>query len=198
MRNQGRATGTGSWSQAGAHNLENALAAMLGARHAGVPLERCIAALDTFAGVKRRLEVRGQVGGVTVYDDFAHHPTAIGRTLQALRQRVGAGRIVAVFEPRSNSMKMGVHTAALAPALAPADRVWLYRPPDLGWDPVSVCEPLGEKASVSAELDRLVADLAAESRSGDHILIMSNGDFGGLHGRLLRALENAASERALP
>jgi UDP-N-acetylmuramate: L-alanyl-gamma-D-glutamyl-meso-diaminopimelate ligase len=128
------------------------------------------------------------VGGVRVYDDFAHHPTAIARTLAGLRRRVGSDRIIAVLEPRSQTMRLGVHRHTLGPALAAADEIWLHAPPDLGWDTSEVLSGFGPRGHVSREVDTLANELAARSRPGDHVLIMSNGGFGGLHGKLLAAL----------
>jgi len=185
----GASAGSVEWSMIGAHNVENALAAIAAASHAGVAPATAISALRQFAGVKRRLEVRGSVGGITVYDDFAHHPTAIEFTVDGLRRRVGRdARIVAVLEPRSNTMRMGVHREALARSLQGADQTWFYNPPNLGWDISSTIAPLGTRAHVSHEVGDLVAQLAANLRSGDHVLVMSNGGFGGLHGRLLETL----------
>jgi UDP-N-acetylmuramate: L-alanyl-gamma-D-glutamyl-meso-diaminopimelate ligase len=166
----------------------NALAAIAAARHVGVPPERAARALGAFRGVKRRMEIRGVVDGVTVYDDFAHHPTAIATTLSGLRARVAGARIVAVLEARSNTMKLGVHREQMAPALALADRAWLLNPPDIGWDLPSAVAALGARASLAASVDELVKGLADDSRPGDHILVMSNGGFGGLHDKLLAAL----------
>ena len=185
---QGKQVGHAHSPLLGPHNAENALAACLAARHAGVPLERSLPALARFQGVKRRLELRGTVRGVHVYDDFAHHPTAIANTLAGLRARVGRERILAVLEPRSNTMKLGIHKDTLAPSLAAADRVYLYRPANLGWDLSGVAAALGPRATVASELDELTRLLNAEARAPDHILIMSNGGFGGLHERLLSAL----------
>ncbi len=134
----GHSRGTVQWSLIGAHNMENALAAIAAARHAGVEVPQAIAALREFKGIARRMQLRGEVGGVRVYDDFAHHPTAIATTLDGLRRRSGAARIIAVLEPRSYTMRMGVHQHTLAPSLAAADQVWLYTPPDLGWDTAAV------------------------------------------------------------
>ncbi len=184
----GRPRGTVSWSLIGAHNMENALAAIAGARHVGVPVEQAIDALQSFEGIARRMQLRGEVNGVRVYDDFAHHPTAIATTVDGLRRRVGGSRIVAVLEPRSNTMKMGVHRSTLAPSLDAADEVWLFTPPDLGWDASPIIAELGGKAHSSSDVDSLAAALAKGSRPGDHVLIMSNGGFGGLHGKLLAAL----------
>ena len=183
-----RVVGQARWDLIGAHNAENALAALLAARHAGVAPGSALAALGSFRNVRRRMEVRGCVRGVTVYDDFAHHPTAIASTLEGLRQRVGAARILAALEPRSATMKVGHHRDTLASALAAADRVFLFRPPDLGWDLTTVLAPLGARGSAVPEIDALAAAIAAEARSGDHVLVMSNGGFGGLHGKLLARL----------
>ncbi len=183
-----RAVGTVEWSLLGAHNMENALAAIAAARHAGVSVPHSIAALKSFAGIARRMQLRGEAGGVQVYDDFAHHPTAIATTLDGLRRRVGKARIIAVLEPRSHTMRMGVHRDTLAPSLRGADAVWLYAPPDLGWDVGAVARALGERAQVRGEIDTLVRDLAAATRAGDQVLVMSNGGFGGLHDKLLAAL----------
>ncbi len=184
----GVALGTLEWSLLGAHNMENALAAIAAARHAGVEPARSLAALRAFQGVARRMQLRGEVGGVRVYDDFAHHPTAIATTLDGLRRRSGAARIVAVLEPRSHTMRMGVHQHTLAPALAAADEVWLYTPPDLGWDTGAVLAALGNRAHTSGDVDALARELARHARPGDQVLIMSNGGFGGLHEKLLIAL----------
>jgi UDP-N-acetylmuramate: L-alanyl-gamma-D-glutamyl-meso-diaminopimelate ligase len=184
----GRPLGTVRWDLLGAHNAENALAAIGAARHAGVSVDRAIAALAGFKGVKRRMELRGEVRGIAVYDDFAHHPTAIAYTIDGLRRKVGGKRIVAVLEPRSATMRMGVHRDTLAPALAAADAVWMFAPPDLGWDAGAVVESLGAKGRVARSLDELLAGLVAAALPGDQVLVMSNGGFGGLHGKLLEAL----------
>ena len=141
-----------------------------------------------FRGVKRRMEVRGVVDGVTVYDDFAHHPTAIETTLKGLRARVGGQRIIAVLEPRSNTMKLGVHRDQLAPSLAVADRTWFLNAKDLGWDLQGAVSGMGDRVSLAGTVEELVNGLAAQVRTGDHVLIMSNGGFGGLHDKLLAAL----------
>ena len=184
----GRPRGTVNWSLIGAHNMENALAAIAAARHAGVPVGHAIDALQSFKGIARRMQLRGEANGVRVYDDFAHHPTAISTTIDGLRRRVGQERIIAVLEPRSNTMKMGVHQKTLGPSLAGADDVWLYTPPDLGWDVTPIIASLGAKGHSSHDVDSLAAELAKAARGGDHVLIMSNGGFGGLHGKLLAAL----------
>ena len=182
------AVGEVRWPLIGLHNVDNALAAIGAARHAGVTAQRACAALAGFTGVRRRMELRGQAGGVQVYDDFAHHPTAIATTIEGLRRRVGRERIVAVLEPRSNTMRAGVHRDTLADSLRGADSVWLYAPADLGWDAAAAMAQLGAQAHVAADVDALLAGLGAELRSGDHALLMSNGGFGGLHERLLKLL----------
>jgi UDP-N-acetylmuramate: L-alanyl-gamma-D-glutamyl-meso-diaminopimelate ligase len=142
------------------------------------------------------MQLRGEVNGVRVYDDFAHHPTAITTTVDGLRRRVGRARIIAVLEPRSNTMKMGVHRDTLAMSLSGADDVWLYAPADIGWDTDSVVKALGPRGHASHDIDNLASQLADVSRSGDHVLIMSNGGFGGLHGKLLVELERRAKGAA--
>jgi UDP-N-acetylmuramate: L-alanyl-gamma-D-glutamyl-meso-diaminopimelate ligase len=183
----GQRVGTVDWDLLGAHNRANALAAIAAARHAGVAPEKAAEALAAFRNVKRRMEVRGTVGGVTVYDDFAHHPTAIAATIEGLRSRVQGARILAVLEPRSNTMKLGVMKAELAPSLAGAERIYCYTA-NLGWDAAPVLAPLGARASCHDDLDALVAAIAAEARAGDHVLVMSNGGFGGIHAKLLARL----------
>ncbi len=188
----GQPLGTLAWDQSGRHNMHNALVALAAARHAGVPPHQALDALARFAGVKRRMELRGEVAGVRIYDDFAHHPTAIATTLDGLRKRVGGERIIAVLEPRSNSMRMGTHNASLAAALAAADLVHLFAPADLGWDPAPWLAPLGARASVFGRLEDIVARVVSEAAPGDHLLVMSNGGFGGIHQKLLDALAGRA------
>jgi UDP-N-acetylmuramate: L-alanyl-gamma-D-glutamyl-meso-diaminopimelate ligase len=185
---QGQAVAEVAWELLGEHNVLNGLAAIGAAHHAGVSPERAAQALSLFRGVKRRMEVRGVVDGVTVYDDFAHHPTAIETTLKGLRARVGAQRILAVLEPRSNTMKLGVHREQLAPSLDIADKSWFFAPKDLGWDLKGAVSSMGDRVSLSGSIDELLQDLVREARSGDHVLIMSNGGFGALHDKLLAAL----------
>ncbi len=186
---QGKPQGVASWELAGEHNMHNALAAVAGARHAGVPVAQALDALAGFHNVKRRLEVCGTANGVTVYDDFAHHPTAIAATLAALRARVGRARIIAVLEPRSNTMKLGVHRDTLAPSLGLADRVLLYRPADIGWDLGVVVAGLNGRGQTYATVQAIVEAVAAEARAGDHVLVMSNGGFENIHPRLLAELQ---------
>jgi len=190
---QGHQVGEVEWDLLGEHNVMNALAAVAAARHVGVAAQRSLEALREFRGVKRRMEIRGVIGGVTVYDDFAHHPTAIDTTLRGLRTRVGAARIIAVLEPRSNTMKMGVHRDHMAPALTTADLTYFFCPADLGWDLKSAVASMGERARFAESVDTLVQELAAEAHAGDHILVMSNGGFGGLHEKLLTALRGPAN-----
>ena len=173
------------WHLHGEHNARNALAALLAARHAGVPVSQGLQSLARFRGMRRRQELRGTVNGIRVIDDFAHHPTAIRATLDALTP---GGRVLAVLEPRSNTMRLGTQRAALPDALAPADRSYLYQPPGLDWSVAELLPPLGETAAWADDIDTLVARIAAEARTGDQIVIMSNGGFGGIHQRLLDAL----------
>jgi UDP-N-acetylmuramate: L-alanyl-gamma-D-glutamyl-meso-diaminopimelate ligase len=177
-----------NWSMVGRHNAENALAAILAARSAGVPIETAVAALKEFQGVRRRMEVRGVVNGITVYDDFAHHPTAVATTIDGLRRKIGSARLIAVLEPRSNTMKLGTHSAALAGALSQADHVWMYQGPSVTWDVAGSVAALGKRAETVKDLDQLITQLDASLVSGDHVLIMSNGGFGGIHGKLLDRL----------
>ena len=190
-----RHVGRVEWDLLGRHNAANALAAIVAAHHAGVDEQAALEALRRFAGVKRRLEVRGVVDGVTVYDDFAHHPTAITTTLEGVRRRASQGRVIAVLEPRSNTMKLGTHKAALAESLRGADRVFVYQSPEVKWDVDDAMQPLGSLATVQSDLARLVATMVAESRPGDHFVLMSNGSFGGLHEKLLQALRERATAR---
>jgi UDP-N-acetylmuramate: L-alanyl-gamma-D-glutamyl-meso-diaminopimelate ligase len=185
---QGEPVGTLEWDQTGLHNMQNALGALAAARHAGVPPQRSVAALGRYEGVKRRMELRGEVEGVRVYDDFAHHPTAIAATLDGLRKRVGNERIIVVLEPRSNTMRMGMHNSSLAASLELADLVYLFVPADLGWDPAPFLTGLGQRVTISQRVGDIVAGVAERARSGDHLLVMSNGGFGGIHEKLLDAL----------
>ena len=176
------------WQQTGHHNMENALAAIAAARHAGVAPKHGVSALNEFRGVKRRMEERANVDGITVYDDFAHHPTAIAKTLDGLRKRVNSARIIAILEPRSNTMRLGVHKHTLAPSLAAADNVVLFQPADLGWQLDSVAQEIGDRARVFDTVPAIVEYVSGIANSGDYILIMSNGAFGGIHDKLIEAL----------
>jgi UDP-N-acetylmuramate: L-alanyl-gamma-D-glutamyl-meso-diaminopimelate ligase len=188
----GSCVGKVDWAHAGDHNQRNALATVAAALHVGVAPEEAIEALNHFRGVKRRMEMRGTVHGITVYDDFAHHPTAIVTTVAGLRQQQAQGRILAVIEPRSNTMKLGAMAERLPGALQQADKVFCYGEQSgrnaLGWDPAQVLSPLGDRASTWHDIDAMVAAICTESRPGDHILVMSNGGFAGVHDRILDRL----------
>ena len=175
------------WPLLGEHNQLNALAAIAAAEHAGVAPEVAAKALASFENVRRRLELRGEVGGVKVYDDFAHHPTAIRTTINGLRRKVGGERILAVFEPRSNTMKLGPMKAQLPWSLEEADLAFCHSG-GLGWDAAQALAPMGAQAVVSDSIDELVQRVVAVARRGDHVLCMSNGGFGGIHAKLLDAL----------
>lgn len=212
----GDVVGRVAWALQGAHNRANALAALIAARHAGVSIEAACEALSRFEGVKRRMEVRGTIDGVTVYDDFAHHPTAIATTIGGLRQRLasegGSSRIVAVIEPRSNTMKLGTMKEALAASLVEADRVFGYGAKTgrdaLGWNLGQVLAPLnegvhgedrtkqGSKAAVFEDIEQLIAAIVVAAQPGDHVVVMSNGGFGGIHAKLLTALQLRAARKA--
>ncbi|HZX25958.1 MAG TPA: UDP-N-acetylmuramate:L-alanyl-gamma-D-glutamyl-meso-diaminopimelate ligase [Telluria sp.] len=186
----GAVVGTVDWALTGKHNRLNALAAIAAARHVGVPPAQAAQALARFESVKRRMEVRGVVNGVTVYDDFAHHPTAIATTVGGLRQKIGgSGRILAVLEPRSNTMKLGAMKDALPGSLKDADLVFGFGSQQaLGWSLADALKPLGGNAHCFDQLDFLVKAVADAAQPGDHVLVMSNGGFGGVHGKILEAL----------
>jgi UDP-N-acetylmuramate: L-alanyl-gamma-D-glutamyl-meso-diaminopimelate ligase len=196
----GELQGTVSWDLNGAHNRMNALAAIAAARHVGVVPAVAIDALAQFVNVKRRMEVRGVVAGVTVLDDFAHHPTAIATTVQGLRRKVGTGRILALLEPRSNTMKLGAMKQALPGSLALADLVFVYGAKGgkdvVGWNLPETFAPLGDKVSTFDDMAILVDAIVSVARPGDHILVMSNGGFGGVHEKLLFALTSTLEARA--
>ena len=181
------------WPLLGEHNQMNALACIGAAEHVGVAPEVAARALSTFENVRRRLEVRGVAGGVTVYDDFAHHPSAIRTTVNGLRRKVGEARILAAFEPRSNTMKLGAMKALLPWSLEEADLAFCYSG-GLDWDAAQALAPLGKQAIVCPTIDKLVTQIVTHARPGDHVLCMSNGSFGGIHAKLLDAL--AARARA--
>jgi UDP-N-acetylmuramate: L-alanyl-gamma-D-glutamyl-meso-diaminopimelate ligase len=191
---QGRPVGWVRWDLTGTHNRMNALAAIGAAKHAGVETHAALEALSRFRGVRRRMELRGTARGVRVYDDFAHHPTAIRETIAGLRQRMkgsrerdDAGRILAVFEPRSNTLKHGVLKDALPGSFEGADRVFIHNA-GLSWDAAAAFAPLGARVRCEPALPALVAAITAEAREGDQVLVMSNGGFGGIHEKLLTAL----------
>lgn len=190
---KGQTRGIVQWTLTGEHNRLNALAAIAAAHHVGVEPEQACAALSQFAGIKRRMEVRGVVNDITVYDDFAHHPTAIATTLAGLRSQTGkATRILAVLEPRSNTMKLGAMAARLPGSLEDADLVFCYGETQgkhaLGWDATQVLAPLGDRATAWNDLDKMVQAIVQASQPGDAIVVMSNGSFGGIHQRLLDQL----------
>ena len=185
----GEKAGVVQWQIIGAHNMHNALMAIAASHHAGVSVAGACEALGSFINANRRLEVKGEVRGVTVYDDFAHHPTAIEATIGALRSKVGKeARILAVLEPRSNTMKMGVHKEEIAPSLKDADAVFVYQPETIPWQVSVITDALTQPAKWSANLDELVDAVTREAKIGDHILVMSNGAFGGIHAKLLDKL----------
>lgn len=187
-----KVVGRVEWQLLGEHNRMNALAALAAARHVGVSVEVGIEALGLFQNVKRRMELRGIEQGVSVYDDFAHHPTAITTTVAGLRAKVGQARILAVLEPRSNTMKLGVMKQALPASLVDADLVFCYGA-NLGWDASEALAPMGNKASVFENMDTLIAAIVTEAKDGDQVLVMSNGGFGGIHQKLLTQLATKKS-----
>ncbi len=182
------------WALCGLHNVENALAALAAARHVGVPPQQGVAALAGFVPPRRRMELRGECNGIRVYDDFAHHPSAIASTLEGLRARVGRERIIVLLEPRSNTMRMGVMAQRLPEALQAADQVRVYSPEGLSWDAKAVFAPMGERVRVYAQVDALIESLLPELLPGDHLLVMSNGGFGNIHQRLLDRLRSRAED----
>lgn len=173
------------WSLIGAHNVQNGLSAIAAARHAGVTLDQACNALATFQGVRRRLELRGTAQGVHVYDDFAHHPTAISAVLAAMRTSHPHSRIIALLEPRSNTMRLGHQNETLGASLAAADAIWAFQPPDIDWQ---LAQVLPASANIRADVQSLIDDLVRQLRSGDHVVVMSNGSFENIHERLLDAL----------
>ncbi len=177
------------WSLLGSHNVENGLAAIAAAAHVGVEPAAACEALTCFQGVRRRLEQYACIRDITLYDDFAHHPTAIRATLGALRRRVGAARVIAILEPRSNTMKLGVHKDELAASLADADAILIYQPPGLDWDLSAVTTALADRCQILTDTESLLDAVAALAGPGDHVVIMSNGGFEGLHGRLASRLQ---------
>ncbi len=181
------------WTHCGAHNVENALTAMAAARHVGVAPHISAAALSEFDGVKRRLELLGSPGDVAVYDDFAHHPTAIATTLEGLRARAGDGRVIALVEPRSNTMRMGEHRAQLAASSAAADKVYWFQPAGMDWSMESIVAQSPVPAAVVSDIDELVLQVAADAKAGDQLVVMSNGGFGGIHQKLLDKLQDKIS-----
>lgn len=185
----GEVLGEVRWDLTGQHSVDNGLMALAAARHAGVPVAVAIEALNTFIAPKRRMELKGTVADIAVYDDFAHHPTAIDTTLAGLRNKVGEKRILAVLEPRSNTMRLGVHKQALPASLKTADQVFLFEPQNSGWSLADVAAACGNKAQVSSDIAALVSLITDAAVQGDSIVIMSNGGFGGIHDKLLDALK---------
>ncbi len=181
------------WQQAGTHNLENALAAIAAAQSAGVSLPQAVDAMSRFEGVKRRLERTATVANIAIYDDFAHHPTAIRRTISAVRKRYPGSRVVVAIEPRSNTMKLGIHNDELADALTEADVVWMYRPQEMGEDFEESLVPLGAKLRMHTDYDKLVGDMSSKVLSGDQVVFMSNGGFGGARQTLTAVLQRTRS-----
>ena len=181
--------GTVTWALVGQHNVDNALMAIAAAHHAGVTLPDAIDALSFFKNVKRRMEVKGEVNNITLYDDFAHHPTAIATTLDGLRKKVGNARILAVLEPRSNTMKMGVHKDTLANSWQKADEVYLYEPEGMDWSLVDSVAHSNAPTHCFRDVEKIVQGVCNVAQPGDHILVMSNGGFEGIHGRILDALK---------
>lgn len=184
----GKIEGSVNWSMLGMHNVSNALAAIAAARHVGVTIEHSCEALHRFKGIKRRMELRGEEQGVKVYDDFAHHPTAIATTINGLRAKIGKRQLTAILEPRSNTMKMGIHQHTLAESLQAADNIILFEEAEGGLSLSDVQHSLGQKATVETSIDDIIKRVCDEAKEGDEILIMSNGGFGGIHQRLLTAL----------
>jgi UDP-N-acetylmuramate: L-alanyl-gamma-D-glutamyl-meso-diaminopimelate ligase len=188
----GTSVGEVVWDLLGQHNVENALAALAAAQHAGVQAKRALQALSLFKNVKRRLEVKGKLGGVTLYDDFAHHPTAIATTLAGLRARVGKERIIAVLEFGSFTMRSGVHKDTIKDALATADMVVCKRPDAINWDLQEILKQFKQPTALYDNVDLLVENLVPQLQSGDHVVVMSNSGFGGVHQKLLNALEKTS------
>lgn len=190
VRHDGEISGRVTWGLVGEHNMQNALMAVAAAHHVGVPVAEACRALGKFINARRRLELRGEVNGISVYDDFAHHPTAILATLQALRSKVGGtARILVVLEPRSNTMKMGISKDDIAPALGRADEVFIFQPANIPWLVSEITERCVQPAYWSGDLDALTNMVAEHAQPGDHILVMSNGSFGGIHDKLLEKLK---------
>ncbi|MCY9866013.1 UDP-N-acetylmuramate:L-alanyl-gamma-D-glutamyl-meso-diaminopimelate ligase [Vibrio coralliirubri] len=185
---QNECVGTVNWDLVGDHNVNNALMAIAAARHVGVTPDLACESLATFINTKRRLEFKGEVAGVSVYDDFAHHPTAIELTLGGLRNKVGTKKIIAVLEPRSATMKRGVHKEILADSLKQADSTYLFQPDNIDWSVQDVADACHQPAHVSDDMDAFVAKIVSEAQAGDQILVMSNGGFGGIHQKLLDGL----------
>lgn len=186
---EGETVGTVKWDLVGDHNVSNALMAISAARHVGVTPDLACESLATFINTKRRLELKGEVNEITVYDDFAHHPTAIELTLGGLRNKVGDSKIIAVLEPRSSTMKLGVHKDTLAASLAAADSVYLYQPDNIKWSVDEIAEQCQQPVYTNRDITEFVSEIVKEAQPGDQILVMSNGGFEGIHTKLLDALQ---------
>jgi UDP-N-acetylmuramate: L-alanyl-gamma-D-glutamyl-meso-diaminopimelate ligase len=184
----GALQGVVDWSLTGQHNVANALVCLAAARHVGVVPELGIAGLSSFKNVKRRMDKVAEVAGVTIYDDFAHHPTAIATTLDGLRKNIGAAQLIAIIEPRSNSMKLGAHRDGLPESVAQADQVFWYAPANLGWDLAATVASSTVPTQVCDSLEQIIAGVKALAAPGTQVVVMSNGGFGGLHGKLAEAL----------
>ena len=185
---QGKFQANVNWQMLGRHNVSNALAAIAAARHVGVNISQACEALAAFKGIKRRMELYGEVKGIRVYDDFAHHPTAIESTIKGLKANIGERKLIAILELRSNTMRMGIHKESLANCLQVADRVILFNQSDMNWSLSTVQQQLGEKATIEVSIDDIVGLIRDEAMRGDEILIMSNGSFCGIHEKILTVL----------
>lgn len=183
LLSDGKTLGSVEWNMPGAHNAENAVAALIAAHALGVSIDQAVAAIGRFGGVRRRMELRGTWGGVSLYDDFAHHPTAIERTIVGVDGDAPTGRLFVILEPRSNTMKLGIHADKLAAALDGVDEAWVYRSADLGWDPAEAFRSLSQ-VRISDDIDSISTSVVASVMPGDKIVVMSNGGFGGIHGLL--------------
>ena len=188
VEHEGKELGTVNWSLIGEHNANNGLAAIIAAEHVGISVSKSCEALTEFRSVKRRLECIFNKNGTRIYDDFAHHPTAISKTLEALRQHVGEARIIAIMEPRSNTMKMGIHAETLAASFEKADQVLLFQADNIDWDIANNMSELGDRCRVFKDIEKIVSFVTEQHQSGDQIVIMSNGGFGGIHKKLIEAL----------
>jgi len=187
---QSELVGQLDWELIGLHNVQNGMMAIAASRHVGLSPTQSIEALKTFVNAKRRLETKGKVNNITVYDDFAHHPTAIATTLEGLRANVGSQRIIAILEPRSNTMKQGVHQHTLLKSMSEADAIFLYQPDNVNWNMQSMVEEGSAATVIESDLDELVKQIVAIALPTDHLLVMSNGSFGGIHHKLLNALSS--------
>ena len=185
---QGKFQANVNWQMLGRHNVSNALAAIAAARHVGVNISQACEALAAFKGIKRRMELYGEVKGIRVYDDFAHHPTAIESTIKGLKANIGERKLIAILELRSNTMRMGIHKESLANCLQVADRVILFNQSDMNWSLSTVQQQLGDKATIEVSIDDIVGLIRDEAMRGDEILIMSNGGFCGIHEKILTVL----------